>query len=381
MKVLPKTLNKILFYLQLVTLSLACNLKYSNKEWLDEWRLLVIQDANNQYQLLRDHNVDANQMIYMLCDGQPKLITATCNANQRFDKALPLAEKCPDRESIVPVRFAEKVSYCPYTLYKIGFNIVIDSRTQFLETYRVCFDQKHMRPVFTVSKAYPVGGGRPGFLQFNPDDIFYGRHFSAFSRKNTFERFNKSLGNTQTYMNPKNLDHIIDRGHLTPSADFTLTNLKRSTFNMINVIPQFKTIDNGNWRLIEEWTRHSTRTPGHICTGVLDCNLDATHASDLNCIVKLQDAKGKWVPMFLADNRKIPIPLWSYKIVKNKETSLVFLTLNNIYHKGEVQVPQDVCQQIECPLALTQTIKEGRTFCCSYNEFINKNVPHLRGVC
>lgn len=178
-------------------------------------------------------------------------------------------------------------------------------------------------------------------------------------------------------------DHIIDRGHLTPSADFTLVNLKRSTFTLINAIPQFKTIDNNNWRLIEEWVRARQRTPARVCTGVFDCNLDAERAAQLTCVVKLQDHRRRWVPIFLANNRRIPIPLWVYKIVRFRNNGIVFLTLNNIHHTGDVHVPENICRPIICPedLQLTQTIRNGRTFCCSYREFIDNNVPLLRNEC
>ncbi|XP_037812509.1 uncharacterized protein LOC119604120 [Lucilia sericata] len=384
MKALLKKFIKILFYLNVITISLSCNLNYHNGRWLNEWRLLLVQEGRNQYQLLRDHNVAENSNVFMLCNRDPRLITVNCDARNRFNQNVPLRDNCPENFSIRPERIqvpAANAPHCPYILYRIGFNIQINQHRQFLETYQVCFDHRHLRTVFTINKAYPMAGVRPDFLKFRPDDFFYGDTFHAFDHKVTVKRFNKLLGSTQNKMIEGNLDHIIDRGHLTPSADFTLTNYKRSTFNMINVMPQFKTIDNGNWRRIEEWARDYTRTPADICTGVLDCNLDGVRPTDLNCVVKLQDIRGRWVPMFLQDTRKIPIPLWIYKIVRNRQQSVVFLTFNNIHHRGRVQPPPDVCQVIDCPLTFTNTVQLGWTFCCDYNAFISRNIPHLRTVC
>lgn len=235
--------------------------------------------------------------------------------------------------------------------------------------------------MFTFLYFKLLADGRPSFLKFNPDEIFYGPHFNAFNRGDTFIRFQKLLGYKQTYMDREKVAHIIDRGHMAPSGDFITTNLKRASFNMFNVMPQFNTIDNGNWRSIENWTRHPARAGGPICTGVLDCNLDSKIVSHLHCVLQLKGEDDKMVPMFLADNRKIPIPLWTYKILKKQ--SLVFLTLNNIYHKGSVRVPVEFCNRIQCPksVKLGTTVPDGITFCCSYNEFISKNVPHLRNVC
>lgn len=377
MKTVATNIFKIISYATLLPLILAtyCDPNLRNSQWLDDWKLLL---TNNQ--LLRQPEVQADDQLFMVCNNNLPVIHTKCNIRS-FDVSLPLPETCTETNSIKPIKIVQKSDYCQYTLYKIGYNIQVDSNIQFYETYRVCFDQEHMRPVFTINKAYPPDGGRPNFLQFNPDDIFYGNPFYAYTRSNTFQRFKQLLGNGQTYMSSSNLDQIIDRGHLTPSADFITTNLKRSTFTMINAVPQFKTINNGNWRLIEEWARHKSRTPANICNGVIDCNLNSNSVSDLNCILQLKGVNGQMVPMFLADTRKVPIPLWIYKIVKSNNARTVFLTYNNIYHEGDIKPPTDVCQQIECPLYLEASVKDGRTFCCNYENFIDQVVPNLKEIC
>lgn len=404
MKVYIRKFLKIFILIHLISNTFAqwCNLRYGDERWLQEWRLIVVNE-NNQFRLLRDGSVPVGRTIYLLGNNHPPLVRATCN-NRIFNPLLPLEVPCPEAASIRPVHREERVNYCRYTLYRIGFDVRINGANHFMETYRVCFDMVHMRPLFTINMAYPVGesfflssldityvynvfyflgGRRPPFLGFLPDEIFSGDLFHAYDVRNIIPRFNHLLGNNQRYMIPGVEDHIIDRGHLTPSADFTLVNLKRSTFTLINAIPQFKTIDNNNWRLIEEWVRARQRTPARVCTGVFDCNLDAQRAAELTCVVKLQDNRRRWVPIFLADNRRIPIPLWVYKIVRFRNNGIVFLTLNNIHHTGDVHVPENICRPIICPedLQLTQTIRNGRTFCCSYREFIDNNVPLLRNEC
>ncbi|KAM7347096.1 salivary protein Tsal2A-like [Cochliomyia hominivorax] len=379
MKAPLKNFIKILIFLLLIKniATQKCNLNYNDPGWLNDWRLLLVKDNNNEYQLFRSDSVPTNSEVYLKCNNEPRLTTARCLKNQRFNLNLPLSQKCDENDAVQFIRLKEKVSYCAYTLYKFGYKIRIEGKEHFFETYRVCFDEKYMRTVFTINKAYPVGGGRPDFL-FNPDDIFYGKYFYAFTQANIFKRFNTLLGKKQNYMDIKNSNHIINRGHLTPCADFTLTNLKRSTFQMVNAMPEFKTIDNGNWRLIEQWARHPTRTPSNICTGVLGQNLDKS----LDYVLTLKHSvTNKLTPIFLTDDRKIPIPLWIYKIVDYQGTKTVFLTLNNIYHKGAVQVPSDVCNEVKCPLKLPRNVQMGYTFCCEYNHFITKNVPNLQSVC
>lgn len=190
-------------------------------------------------------------------------------------------------------------------------------------------------------------------------------------------------------MQRNNPDHIIDRGHLTANADFGTVNLQRSTFFMENVIPQFKTINNGNWLTIEKWARTISlpSTYSLVCSGVLDCNLDTEQTSDKNCVLQLKNVDNDLMtPIFLYDTKSIPIPLWMFKIVKRYEPHndhSVFLAYNNIYERQpqSVQPPSDVCVQKQCPLALRNTVKEGLTFCCDYATFIRKAVPQLNGKC
>ncbi|TMW49431.1 hypothetical protein DOY81_005487 [Sarcophaga bullata] len=374
---------KILIAFNLIALitALSCNLNLRDPKWLHDWHLLVIKVSNNNYQLLRTNTVAANSDLLMFCNKEPRIITARCQPNGKFDKKLPPKEQCKVWDNLKAIKVQQKVSYCPHDLYRIGFNIEVDKNTHFLEAYQVCFDRQHMKPLFVINRAYPNADDRPDFLKFSPDEIFYGDYFKAFNRGNTFDRFKRLLGNQQTPMNRSRVDHIIDRGHMAPSGDFITTNLKNATFSMINVMPQFNTIDNGNWRIIEEWTRRPAHTGNRICTGVLYCNLDSRTVSERYCVLQLKGEGDKMVPIFLADNRKIPIPLWTYKIIKQQST--VFLTLNNIYHKGTVSPPVEFCSPITCPrsISLGRTIAEGITFCCKYNEFINKNVPYLRNVC
>ncbi|KAM7346487.1 uncharacterized protein ACRADG_006398 isoform 2-T2 [Cochliomyia hominivorax] len=314
---LLKFIIKILIFINSIsnTLTQTCNLNYNANGWLNEWRLILFTDYNNQYKLLKGHTVPICREISLICGGEQ--IRVRCLTDQQFDRRLPMIPPCPEDRAVSSVLHPQTRSYCPYALYEIGYEFSFGGKCFFLETYKVCFDKKHLRPLFSINMAYPVGGNRPKDFAFKYDNIFKD-DFNAFKRPNTYKRFVKLLGEDKHYMEEENLDHIINRGHLTPSADFTLINLKFSTFKMINVIPQFKTIDGGNWREIEEWARHPTRTPTKICTGVLNCDLDSKISWDIDCVLKLENDKGVMVPIFLADERKIPIPLWIYKIVNYK---------------------------------------------------------------
>lgn len=153
-------LLKTIFFVNLLPVILAayCDPKLWNKLWLDEWSLLLIDNGYSpQYQFLREWNVQSPNNLYMVCNSEPKVITAKCDGRY-FNISLPVDNKCPEADSIQPTKIVdEEASYCPYTLYKIGFNVQIGLKTQFFETYQVCFDHEHMRPLFTINTAYPAG--------------------------------------------------------------------------------------------------------------------------------------------------------------------------------------------------------------------------------
>lgn len=151
------SLIKILLALNLFVLitALSCNINLRNHRWLTDWRLLVSSVSPNNYQLLRRNQVPVKSHLLMFCGSQ--LITAYCQPNGRFNINLPPAQKCNQEDSLKPVKIKERVNYCPYDLYRIGFNINVNRVSHFLEAYQVCFDKNHLRPLFVINKAYPTG--------------------------------------------------------------------------------------------------------------------------------------------------------------------------------------------------------------------------------
>ena len=209
-------------------------------------------------------------------------------------------------------------------------------------------------------------------MQFDPDDIFTRNIFAAYNKRDIYARFKEVLGNDQRYMPDNAGDERFDRGHLAPVGDYMMNSLIATTFKMINVIPQFHTINDGNWRLMEEWARNPINTPSKVCSGAFEYPL------------VLSDSQGNYKAMYLREPNIIPIPLWTYKIVLNRHgVRTVFLQFNNIHHQ---KTPPDligVCQQVPCPstIALSNNNYYGYTFCCEPKDFMERIVPNLQGHC
>ncbi|BFF92374.1 uncharacterized protein DMAD_10448 [Drosophila madeirensis] len=130
---------------------------------------------------------------------------------------------------------------------------------------------------------------------------------------------------------------IFARGHLAPVGDFVFEKDIRLTSKYINVVAQFASINNGNWKIIENWVRRqlTSRTFDvlKVCTGALH-------------VLQLSDTRGNWKDTSLLAPNKNPIPKWMYKIVSHiSEAHFVFLTYNNVRPTPEsgTQICMYVC--------------------------------------
>lgn len=185
---------------------------------------------------------------------------------------------------------------------------------------------------------------------------------------NQIERFKKLIGRTQKYLTTKS---YMARGHLTPDADFIFTTGQFATFFLANVVPQFQSINNGNWKSVESKTR----------------NLAAQEQSNLEIYtgaygrLTLLDDRGEYAPIYLSEANQIEAPEYIFKIAYNpeKHAAIVFITSNNpfIERKKFREFCPNVCDKANIKFD-KQTARAGFTFCCSYEEFsrvVHFNIP------
>ncbi|XP_017086421.2 uncharacterized protein LOC108118316 [Drosophila eugracilis] len=132
-------------------------------------------------------------------------------------------------------------------MYSIGHKI--DGK--FLTLYDVCYDTTALRARFSQARIYPkkINLPRPLDKLFSPSPVMSPFHANSFFKGEIYDRFKKIYGERQNYV--ANGAEVINRGHLTASSDFLFEDQLSSTYKLVNVVPQFASINSGNWNIIE----------------------------------------------------------------------------------------------------------------------------------
>ncbi|XP_022233902.2 uncharacterized protein LOC111082035 [Drosophila obscura] len=315
-------------------------------------RIFSNRDRTGNYALKRVQRVQTGEVLHMIC--QPNdIVQTTCQRNTNFSRPLPLRCNNPMAASATIVTDAS----CPATMYSIGYTI----NNRRLELYRACYDRTNVRAIFTRHTVYgkTFYPTRP-CADFSRDGALSEADARTFTVRSIYDAFRRIFGNTQTYIR-NNRDVIINRGHLTPSADFLYGDQMCATFKYVNVVPQFKSINDRNWETIERWVRNRIRGGGSLMikTGAVG-----------NLILPNRARPPVPHRVILGTGTKNPVPEWMYKVVRTSTNQplAVFLTYNNIYAPRRPNAPA-FCTSVPCPMPLVNTAVAGFTYCCNATIF------------
>ncbi|XP_070069317.1 uncharacterized protein [Drosophila takahashii] len=312
-------------------------------------RIFTYRDASGSLQLQRRETVPSGVILFMYCNPSD-MVETLCQGNGHFSVPLPMSCGNPMQPTITRIRDGD----CSGTLYAVGYTI--DGRS--LELYRTCFDSGQGRVLYSQSDVYykTFFPKRP-FVDFVADEMFSPQEAAAYYKSNIYFAFKCIYGDGQSYL-PSANSLVINRGHMVASADFLFADQMGSTFRYLNVVPQFKSINDGNWEKIERWVRGQIPPSSYyrIKSGGIG-------------ILTLPDARGFRQPAFLAGS-KIPVPEWTYKVVRDASGNglYVFLTYNNTFRRERPQC-LDICHPLNCPLGLPNNPDDGFTFCCDPKQF------------
>lgn len=281
-----------------------------------------------------------------------------CSSNPR-DAELVLGEKCGPGSSA--------------TVVYVGFRLT----SGFLPVLKICHSAETEE---THWVEHTIQGASLGIIKhkrasdFKEGEVFFGNlsadqtYNSRWQKKHMNKRFGVSR------VRELFGSDAFDRGHLAPNADFAFRDWQEATFYYANVAPQWRQVNRGNWKQVEEAVRKKAVGGDlKIFTGTFD-------------ILKL-DRKEVWLGSDVRNRRQmIPVPKVLWKIVTDIETScsVVLITLNNPLYKRVTRRQmfcRDICNESgwDSQLNGRKRKERGFTFCCGLTDF-KKSVPWLPNI-
>lgn len=363
----------------------SCTIKLPNDIPINE--PLYLKSIRNKYEFLQftnqTNNLPINSKLILLCHGRrnelilkphnnnTRLICKSSNQFEDFDNKTIVNLNQMNCTKTVTSDIKITSQKCSINnqgnLYEIGYRL---NSQNFLTIFQVCYNNKTETTYFSVHQIkgstikYAVKDNRRrSFLSIGTNTNSSTTKINQIYKKHhQIMHFKQILGENQTYFNSS---MYLARGHLTPDADFILSNFQLSTYYYINVAPEFQIINAGNWLRIEYLVRNLAANFNDdflIYTGVYE-------------ILKLKHSNNYYqeIEIYLDIDNKIPIPKWFWKAIKNLKlnTGIVFITLNNPFaNYNEIQeFCPNVCDKASIKSKYFQDIKKGYTFCCEIDDF------------
>ncbi|GJQ81833.1 hypothetical protein Trydic_g372 [Trypoxylus dichotomus] len=265
-----------------------------------------------------------------------------------------------------------------YKEFQIGY----EYKKDFITLIKGCFDKKDQITLYTAStipkainvakqiqerKCWTVGGF---FTIPNVNEIY--------SKAEQTVSINNQLGlpSTSTKYIASTTNRYLARGHLTPKTDFIFGPQQDATFICINAVPQWQTLNAGNWKKLEADLKDlatARKRDIKITTGMSDI-LSYPH-----------DKTSQQTPLYMytdLQQKAIPIPkyIWKIAYIEELKQGIAFVGVNDPYFSNtqSVTVCPDVCSQASyIQLNWSNHTRYGYVYCCEIDALRSKvsNVP------
>ncbi|KAJ3653145.1 hypothetical protein Zmor_019054 [Zophobas morio] len=259
----------------------------------------------------------------MTCQGDTNITTTN---GQVFDYNTIL---CNQNETGIPILYdyIHNSEGCEggNTLIDVGYVIDIT----FLPVHSICFDIDTLTPLYTKEKLTPWAALSkiPG-----PNAFVVSTIYGEINIENLYVNINNALA----YLGFDS-DNILTKGQLAPSGDFLYKSQKDATFYYPNVAPQWKSINEGNWAIVNEVIANLTYQ-------------NATDAVVINGVLNVLNVKqnGVMAPLYLLPGTlQIPVPEFFWKLVYYPEElkELFFFGLNHPNPDAELlgKFTEEIC--------------------------------------
>lgn len=178
---------------------------------------------------------------------------------------------------------------------------------------------------------------------------------TSFKKTNQLKRFKEIFGDidkVEEYLNKT----YLARGHLSPDGDMVFASWQWSTYYYINVIPQWQSINNGNWKHIENAVRTKAAQLKRnlvVFTGGFD-------------VLKIDNKK------ISLEADGLEVPKWSWKVVKDSVNGngIAFVTYNNPFAQNVNNLCTDICNGNGWDWKERKDYSNGYTICCDVSDIM-----------
>jgi DNA/RNA endonuclease G (NUC1) len=172
----------------------------------------------------------------------------------------------------------------------------------------------------------------------------------SFTKANQIKRFEEIFGDHDKAAEYLDQTYLA-RGHLAPDGDFLFVSWQFATYYYINTVPQWQSINNGNWKHVESVVRTKADKLKQDCliyTGVFD-------------VLKLNNKKISLEP----DGLDVPKYTWKVIRVPSEDSGIAFLTYNNPFASSAPNsLCKDICKDHGWDWKDRKTFSKGHTVCC-----------------
>lgn len=318
----------------------------------------------------------------LLCSGtgnvlvltnQP-LTKKTCSKGTVFKVAGADAEakdlKCKQAVAGDFLRTTESCGNHRGILFKLGFNADTSRFVTYIEscmnilTLSVLYT-KHVLPGAAIKSAVTDVTGTWQKSDLFPAEVIPD---TLYSQAQQLARLTALLGTADQAKKYLTDTQYLTQGHMTPTGDGIFHTWRHAGFFYENAAPQWKDVNEGNWKRVEELTRV-------IATRL---NEDLIVLQGTRGVLGLPHSNGAAVPITL-DAAGIEVPLWSWKVLISEKlkAGIAFVTLNNPYEtKLEQLLCANICQQTGWSDSHFTDYTKGFTYCCDPN-MLARSVPHF----
>lgn len=254
-------------------------------------------------------------------------------------------------------------------LYRLGFNADTNGFITYIEscmnslTLSVYYT-KHVIPGAAIKSAVTGSTGT-----WRKSDIFPSTVLpdTLYGQAQQLVRFKELLGSEDQAKKYLTDTQYLTKGHMTPNGDGIFNTWRHASFFYENAVPQWKGVNEGNWKRVEELTRDIAA----------QLSEDLVVLQGTRGVLELPHAGGAGIAMTL-DNVGIEVPLWNWKVLKSEKlkAGIAFVTLNNPYETKLTQtLCEDICQQSGWSVSQFADYTNGFTYCCDPN-MLARAVPH-----